>query len=77
MDWENQKWICLPEYSLQRHSYKIQANLWKKLRTDTFELQLIAHMAQQYDKIIKENLEKVVLQLIRKTTGIERRDTIS
>jgi hypothetical protein len=28
-------------------------------------------MAQQYDKIIKENLEKVVLQLIRKTTGIE------
>jgi len=28
-------------------------------------------MAQQYDKIIKENLEKVVLQLIRKTTNIE------
>jgi hypothetical protein len=28
-------------------------------------------MAQHYDKIIKENLEKVVLQLIRKTTGIE------
>jgi hypothetical protein len=28
-------------------------------------------MAQQYDKIIKENLEKVVLQLIRKTTDIE------
>jgi hypothetical protein len=28
-------------------------------------------MAQQYDKIVKENLEKVVLQLIRKTTGIE------
>jgi hypothetical protein len=28
-------------------------------------------MAQEYDKIIKENLEKVVLQLIRKTTSIE------
>jgi hypothetical protein len=28
-------------------------------------------MAQQYDKVIKENLEKVVLQLIRKTTDIE------
>lgn len=28
-------------------------------------------MAQQYDKIIKENLEKVVLQLIRKTTDVE------
>lgn len=28
-------------------------------------------MAQEYDKIIKENLEKVVLQLIRKTTNIE------
>jgi len=28
-------------------------------------------MAQEYDKIIKENLEKVVLQLIRKTTNLE------
>jgi len=28
-------------------------------------------MAQEYDKIIKENLEKVVLQLISKTTNIE------
>jgi hypothetical protein len=28
-------------------------------------------MAQEYDKIIKENLEKVVLQLIRKITNIE------
>jgi hypothetical protein len=28
-------------------------------------------MAQQYDKILKENLEKVVLQLIRKTTDVE------
>ncbi|MDO1450866.1 hypothetical protein Q0590_31620 [Rhodocytophaga aerolata] len=28
-------------------------------------------MAQEYDKIIKENLEKVVLQLIRKTTHID------
>jgi hypothetical protein len=28
-------------------------------------------MAQPYDKIIKENLEKVVLQLISKTTDIE------
>jgi hypothetical protein len=28
-------------------------------------------MAQQFDKVIKENLEKVVLQLIRKTTDIE------
>jgi hypothetical protein len=28
-------------------------------------------MAQQYNKIIKENLEKVILQLIHKTNGIE------
>jgi hypothetical protein len=28
-------------------------------------------MAQQYDKILKENLQKVVLQLIRKTTNVE------
>ena len=30
-----------------------------------------AAMAQEYDKIIKENLEKIVLPLIRRTTGIE------
>jgi hypothetical protein len=28
-------------------------------------------MAQEYDKIINENLEKVILQLIRKITGLE------
>jgi hypothetical protein len=28
-------------------------------------------MAQAYDKILKENLEKIILQLIRKTTGID------
>jgi hypothetical protein len=28
-------------------------------------------MAQAYDKVIKENLEKIILQLIRKTTGVE------
>ncbi len=28
-------------------------------------------MAQAYDKILKENLEKMILQLISKTAGIE------
>jgi hypothetical protein len=28
-------------------------------------------MAQEYDKIIKENLEKIILPLIRRITGIE------